>query len=373
MSSLQRLVMGVALTSSLFSWNIAQALPQNGTVVSGAAAIDQSHPQKTIINQGTSSAVINWHGFDTTANETIQFNQPNANSTVLNRITSGVPTNFAGSLIANGEVFVVNPAGMVFTGTSQINAASFIATTMDIRNDDFMQGKYHFFFKPGGYASIVNNGTITVADAGLVALIAPNVVNSQSGIITANLGTVELASGKAYVLDFNQDKLINFDADAILKSGSVDNAGKIRAKDGRVFLTASAVGKVLDNIVSMTNIAEADSITEKNGDVVLNGSVNNTGNILASYINFYADKDITIMGEINSDALFHGGVTAVSLEGNITIGGRIWSLPGYAFTASKGEVIKLDTARLHSGLFYPIDIVGNQPIVVYPMYMGGEV
>ena len=49
-------------------------------------------------------------------------------------------------------------------------------------------------------------GTITATSGGFAALVAPGVRNS--GTITANLGTVTLASGNSFTLDFYGDKLI---------------------------------------------------------------------------------------------------------------------------------------------------------------------
>jgi len=55
-------------------------------------------------------------------------------------------------------------------------------------------------------ASIVNLGTITAQNGGFAALVAPGVRNT--GTITANLGTVGLAAGNSFSLDFYGDRLI---------------------------------------------------------------------------------------------------------------------------------------------------------------------
>ena len=62
---------------------------------------------------------------------------------------------------------------------------------------------------PNPNAAVVNAGTITVAEKGLAALVAPHVVNS--GVIQARLGRVVLAGAETYTLDFYGDGLINFD------------------------------------------------------------------------------------------------------------------------------------------------------------------
>jgi hypothetical protein len=80
-----------------------------------------------------------------------------------------------------------------------VNTAGFLATTNDIKNADFMAGRYNFNIPGRPDASIVNKGTITASSGGFAALVAPGVRNS--GTITATLGTVALASGNSFTLD----------------------------------------------------------------------------------------------------------------------------------------------------------------------------
>ena len=101
---------------------------------------------------------------------------------------------------------LVNRDGFIFGAGAVINTGSFLATTSDIKNDDFMAGRYNFHIPGRPDASIVNMGTITAASGGFAALVAPGVRNS--GTITATLGSVGLAAGNTFSLDFYGDKLI---------------------------------------------------------------------------------------------------------------------------------------------------------------------
>ena len=160
-----------------------------------------------IVNQSTSSAIINWNTFNIRANESVRFNQPNSSSVALNRVIGGLgPSEIMGSLTANGRVFIINRDGILFGPGSVVNTAGFLATTNDIKNADFMAGRYNFNIPGRPDASIVNQGTITATSGGFAALVAPGVRNS--GTITATLGTVALASGNSFTLDMYGDKLI---------------------------------------------------------------------------------------------------------------------------------------------------------------------
>src|SRR6185437_10806160 len=51
----------------------ASANPTGGTVVGGAATINQSNPNNTVITQTTDRAAINWQSFSIGTGQTTQF------------------------------------------------------------------------------------------------------------------------------------------------------------------------------------------------------------------------------------------------------------------------------------------------------------
>ena len=258
----------------------ALAGPQGGVVVGGSAQIQNQGTANVTINQFSDKAIINWNLFNIGAGEKTTFVQPNSNSIALNRIVGGLgPSQILGALDANGKVFVVNPDGIIFGAGAVITTAGFLATTSDIRNQDFMAGRFNFNMPGRPDASIVNMGTITATSGGFAALVAPGVRNS--GTITANLGTVTLASGNTFSLDFYGDKLVQLGVgDEIagkvkdvatgqtLKS-LVTNEGKLKANGGRVELTAAAARHVVDSVINTSGVIEANSVGVKNGQIVL--------------------------------------------------------------------------------------------------------
>ncbi|HEY2229025.1 MAG TPA: filamentous hemagglutinin N-terminal domain-containing protein, partial [Xanthobacteraceae bacterium] len=186
---------------------LAMAGPNGGTVVGGSATVQGQGTGSVTVNQSSQSAIINWATFNIGKGETTTFNQPNSSAIALNRVIGGLGPSFLdGNLTANGRVFIVNGDGVLIGPNASISTAGFLATTNDIRDADFMAGKYKFNVpgKPG--ASIANLGSITATSGGFAALVAPGVRNS--GTITATLGTVSLAAGNAFTLDFYGDRLI---------------------------------------------------------------------------------------------------------------------------------------------------------------------
>src|SRR6516162_8018602 len=229
----------------------AAAGPAGGTVVGGSATIQGQGGPAVTVNQSSGSAIINWNTFNIGVNESVRFNQPGTSSVVLNRVTGGLgPSEILGTLTANGRVFVINRDGILFGPNAVVNTAGFLATTHDIKNSDFMAGRYNFNIPGRPDASIVNQGRITATSGGFAAFVAPGVRNT--GTITATLGTVALVSGNGFTLDLYGDKLITLAVNDQIAANVIDvtsgrplkslvtNEGKIRANGGRVELTAAA-------------------------------------------------------------------------------------------------------------------------------------
>ncbi len=127
--------------------------------------------------------------------------------------------------------------------------------------------------------SIINEGQIFAAQHGLIALIAPSVVNK--GLIQANLGHVILASGNSFTITFSNDGLINFTIDEettqagkdkegnTLKNG-VLNTGSLIANGGKILVTGKTASDILDRSINMKGVAQANSVEEKNGEIIFN-------------------------------------------------------------------------------------------------------
>ena len=151
----------------------------------------------------------------------VNFNQPHSSSIALNRVLSATPSTINGKLTSNGQVWVINPSGVVFGAGAAVNVGGLVASTMDIADDDFLAGKAQFK-RGSSTGAVVNKGSITAADGGLIALLAPEVCNE--GIITARLGTVVLAAGEKVVLSLDSsDGLVTVQVDPAQVKTLVEN------------------------------------------------------------------------------------------------------------------------------------------------------
>src|ERR1700733_10055102 len=290
------------------------ARPLGGTVVGGAASISNT-ANNTAINQSTQRAAVNWNSFNVGSQQSVTFNQPNVSAVTLNRVTGPDPSQIAGRIDANGQIVLVNQSGVTFFKGTQVNANGLMVTAAGISNQNFMAGAM-IFDQPGNpNAKIDNQGSITVKQAGLAALVAPQVANS--GTITAQLGHVVLAGAKTATLDLYGDGLLSLDvsnqvtqapvgADGKPATALVTNTGVIVADGGTVQLTARAADGVVQNLVNAGGKIRAATVGNSVGTVALGG----------------VGGSIVVEGQLSAPGLAPGtvgGNIEIATTGNVTV------------------------------------------------------
>ena len=177
-----------------------------------------------IITQGSERMIVNWQTFSVGKGELTRFIQPGKNSSALNRVLGGTRSLIDGRLEANGQLILVNPAGITVGKGGVVNVNSFIGSTQDITDENFIAGG-KLKFSGESHSDITNLGTIK-AETGDVILVARKIVNE--GTIEAPEGTVGLAAAN--------DVLVQPDAEEKLyiqtggsAGGTITNKGAIKA------------------------------------------------------------------------------------------------------------------------------------------------
>jgi len=267
------------------------------------------HDGNRMIIQASDGSIIDYISFDILPWETVQFIQPNALARVLNRITGPDPTVIEGKLLSNGQVYIVNPAGVYFTGGAVIDVGSLYAAAGDLTNGRFIDGVDKFTNLSGEVVNeglikgsnihligqrVANHGSI-IADHGLVTMLAGNSVYitrhgdritvkvdgtrltdrnyplhggttpdmtatpgvENTGTIKANRGTVVLGAGDLYAL-------------------AIRNTGSIKADRGDITVAA------MDGLIQNDGLLSASTQSGEAGTVVVQGpSILNSGTISA--------------------------------------------------------------------------------------------
>ncbi|HEY4697076.1 MAG TPA: YDG domain-containing protein, partial [Gallionella sp.] len=255
----------MAVTLALLS-PAAFAAPMDGQISAGSGGIAQAGTTTTITQQ-TQNLAINWQSFDIGSNEAVHFNQPNSAAIALNRVLGQNPSQILGSLSANGQVFVLNPNGVLFGNAAQVNVGGLVASTLNISDADFMAGNN--VFSNGGIVggNVDNQGALNAANGGYIALISPAV--SNTGSISAPQGTVALAAGNSVTLNLNNGSLLGYTIDTGTASALVSNGGMIAANGGQVLVTARGADALSAAVVNNTGIIEARTVQNIGGVIKL--------------------------------------------------------------------------------------------------------
>ena len=252
----------------VFAQTVANnALPTNPNVTSGSATFNQTTNQLTI-NQATDKLITNWSSFNIGKDATVTFNQPSSLSSALNRVNSNDPSYIFGKLNANGQVILLNQSGVIFGNGAKFDAGSFIASTLNIKDTDFLNGRM-VFEKDGFAGSITNEGYLNAFAGGAVALIAPQIINN--GTISAESGTAALLSGNKVTLSLNGNKLIKYTIDEGTLNSYIENNGAIKVDEGVIILSAKILDDLSKSVISNSGLIEAKGISTKGGKIILEG------------------------------------------------------------------------------------------------------
>jgi fibronectin-binding autotransporter adhesin len=297
-------------------WAHAQ-LPSGGAIVSGSGAIS---PQGTqlLIQQNTPRLGIDWQSFSIGAGNRVVFAQPDAAAIALNRVIGHSRSEIYGAIQANGQVFLINPNGILFGRSAEINVGGLLASTKMLSPEDFAQGIYRLTGTDLS-ADIINQGTLKALPGGTLVFVGDRLTNT--GQIIAQGGKVIMAAGQSATLSLDHNGHYRVDVDGPVLGALVDNQGLISADNGSVWLTTRGKYLALDNAINMSG-----SIFARSGTVVLDGgnagitqlqggtidvsSANATGGsaILAGqYVGLFNNATINASGAVGGGKVIIGG------------------------------------------------------------------
>lgn len=258
-----------------------------GFVTAGQASAATSGSKLTV-TQSSANATLNWKSFNISSDGTVQFVQPSSSAVALNEIYDSNPSQIFGALNANGRVFLINPNGIVFGPTAQVNVGGLVASTLNIAADAAQNGLLH----PGqtngapaftaatdangnpisGVVQIDQGANLQTSEGGQILAFATTSVTNQGTISTPGGQTI-LAAGDQIYLTSDDSNIRGLVVEVGSGNGTVTNGtsansgvtspqqlvGQIVAEDGNVTLAAMAVNQE-GRISATTSVNENGSI-----------------------------------------------------------------------------------------------------------------
>lgn len=233
------------------------ANPADPTVVHGSA--DFSGSGSVLEVRNSPGAIIDWGAFSIGEGEVTRFIQESVDSAVLNRVVGTDGSLLAGELASNGRVFLLNPNGIVFGDGAVIDTAGFVASTLEMTDEDFLAGDLRLAGESG---RIVNAGMLRTR-GGNVFFVAPDIENS--GIVHAEDGSLILAAGRevriASLDEAGVEVLVQAPEDRVLNLGElVADRGAVRALAGTIehsgAIEATGVSRDADGAIVLHGVAD---------------------------------------------------------------------------------------------------------------------
>ncbi|WP_205910480.1 GLUG motif-containing protein, partial [Rhizobium sp. FY34] len=319
---------------------LADDMPSGSQVVSGSVSVATSGSAMTV-TQGSDKAIVNWNGFSVGNGNSVNFVQPSSSSAILNRVTGDTSSTIAGSLTANGQVYLINPNGIAITPTGTVKVGGgFVASTLDISNEDFLKGQYNFNGN-GASSGVSNEGIITVGRGGYAALIGGTVKND--GLIAVPMGKVGLGSGEQATLDLSGDGFLQVAVptkDGAEGNGAlIESSGTISAEGGTVVMKAATARDTARHAINLNGVVEASSVSGSDGAITFGGG---------------DGGEVTVAGKVSTKSSTGKG-------GKITVTGKSVALKGATVDASGakgGGAVKIGGDYRGSGTMQRAETVG---------------
>ncbi|MCW0391808.1 MBG domain-containing protein [Xanthomonas sacchari] len=260
------------------------------------------------IDQNAAKAVLNWNSFNVGKDASVVFVQPSSSAVALNLIDASRGASVIdGSLRANGNVFLINSAGILFGNHAQVNVGGLVASSLGLAGDD--DNGYLLARGDHGAASVVNQGSIRAGNGGSVNLVGNHVANR--GSISADGGAIRLLSADQVKVTMDAAGAIGMQMVAAASqsvdgaAAAVENSGTLRANGGQILLQAGSTG-LSQLLVNNTGALEATGIDTSGGSVRLVGS----------------GGDVASSGRIDVSGT-HGGSVQLLSDGAVNVAGRI--------------------------------------------------
>lgn len=279
------------------------------TIQSGQASIQQQGNHLDV-SVSTAKVIGTASSLDISAHESVNvfFNQGGGNG--LFRSTGNSATNIMGGLTSNGNLFLINQNGVLFGQGAQVNVGGLVASTMNINDADFLSGQYQFNAN-GSQGNVSNLGTLKVSDGGYLVLLGKEV--SNSGTLTANRGSVVMASADSAILDFYGNGLVKAKLSGDALQAVVNQSGNIQANGGAIQLATNS----RSSAVNVSGLVQANSLVERNGVIRLEGG---------------SRAKVAVSGIVSTS-----GKLAGTTGGNIEVTGEQVALLGHAKLDASGD------------------------------------
>lgn len=259
--------------------------------------------QVVTIEQTESRAILNWDTFNVGRNTTVQFKQ-GADDAVLNRVVgaSARPSQIQGAIKADGTVMVVNQNGVIFTGTSQVNARNLVVAAATITDAQFREkGLYADNGAQPTFQDAL--GRVDVQAGAEIRTATPTTSTTGGGYVlllgkeAANAGAIDTPGGQA---------LLAAGDSFVIKRGQGTSGNLVSTTKGNEVTPAGAPGRVENTGLIQAALGD---VTLAGGDVAQHGVV-----LSSTSVDTRGTVHLSASGEGGKITLAENSTTAILLD-----------------------------------------------------------
>ena len=252
------------------------ALEQNPVISNNGLTMD--------ITQTTHNAVIKWNSFDVGGSATVNFWGPDNHNT-LNYVNSANMSQIYGNINANnnGNIFIVNPAGVQIGNSAQINVGSLYVSNKTF-SDDLLKSVnestvLNYFMQEGstGDAALmslgnINAGEVTFEGNGRIVIDSERLLNSDGNSKNTNF---EVHTDDAGNVLIGYDAYVDTDKDG---DGHIDGyKNQDRAFNQNVFVNGQNPEDNVKGYMWVEDVKQLQAInTNLSGNYALRNSIDAT-------------------------------------------------------------------------------------------------
>ena len=295
----------VAAMATALWCTAATATPEGGVFLHGDGTISYyGGGLATVVELlGSDRFVVGWNDFDVAAGESVTFN--GVNFTVLNTINGGAPPSswtIDGAINApGGEVWFVNPAGVMFGETSVLDVGGLLAAAGTINTADFVAG--NDVFNLSGDVSFAGTMSTVNGLADRVILLGHHVDNT--GLMQGNI--IAMASGDTIRL-VDLGTRITLEIDGTALNGAVASTGTQASMDSTALVANH--GHIETGEGGQVLMASGDTLGAMLGGLAIehDGEIISAGGTV---------ELIALDGAIRTDQSWAGGNAHVTTSGLI--------------------------------------------------------
>ena len=291
--------------------------PSGATVAAGTATFATNGNTFTVTN--TPNTIINWQSFNIGAGKTTRFEQQSSSSTVMNRVVEANPSVILGSLTSNGNVFLVNPNGILFGAGSRVDVGGLVASTLALSDANFLASNFRFT-AVGSPGALTVDGSINTGN-GYLALIAPQI--NVSGVIVA--GSAAFGAGAPVEIALNGAQISGQTVGTDLPSSSASfSSGFLLSGVASVFFGGTAtfgggtiVGSANGSILTGNGVLTLQSSNA--GGLPASGTIDNQGGNGGAVSG--GSGTLTVQGGSGGVAATGGGALTLNASGSVVNSG----------------------------------------------------